>query len=137
MIILDTNVVSELMRVPDPRVRAWIDSVAPLDLVTTVITRAEIGYGIARLRPGRKRDDLRRRADALFAEIGDRTWPFDAAASDRYGELVAERERLGRPISVPDAQIAAIASARRAALATRNVVDFDACGIAVIDPWRG
>ena len=135
MIIIDTNVVSDLMRGGSPSVLSWLSTVADLDIHTTVITRSEIRYGVARLPVGRRRDDLQRRADALFADIADRTLPFDAAAADRYGLLVASREAVGRPISVPDAQIASISQVHRATLATRNVRDFEECGITVIDPF--
>ena len=75
------------------------------------------------------------RADALFSETQDRLLPFDAKAADRYGELVAARELAGRPMSVPDAIIASIAWVHRAAVATRNVRDFDNCGIQVMNPY--
>lgn len=135
MIILDTNVISEFMRGGGPAVIAWLTSVRREDLHTTVITRAEIGYGIARLPDGRRRDELRERARMVFAQIADRTMPFDAAAADRYGELVAMRERSGRPISVPDAQIASIAFVHRATVATRNIADFEDCGVDLMDPF--
>lgn len=137
MIILDTNVVSDLMRGGSAPVAQWLSTVAGPDLHTTAITRAEIAYGIARLPAGRRRDDLERAAGQLFTDIADRTVSFDTAAADRYGPLVAERERTGRPISVPDAQIASIALVWRASVATRNVGDFENCGVRVIDPWGG
>lgn len=135
MIVLDTNVFSALMAGNDDRVTAWLDTVVRHELYTTVITRAEIRYGLARLPDGRRRDDLTDRADALFNEITDRTLVFDTAAADRYGELVAARERSGAPISVPDAQIAGIAFIQRASIATRNVRDFRDCGVGLIDPF--
>ena len=135
MIIIDTNVVSQLMRGGDPAIGRWLAAVPGEDLHTTVITRAEIGYGIARLPDGRRRDELRDRARAVFAQIADRTMPFDVAAADRYGELVASRERSGRPISVPDAQVASIAFVHRATVATRNIADFESCGIELVDPF--
>lgn len=135
MIVIDTNVVSDLMRGGSASVLRWLSTIAGSDIYTTVITRSEIRYGVARLPVGRRRDDLQRRADAFFAEIADRTLPFDAAVADRYGPLVASRESIGRPISVSDAQIASIAYVQRAALATRNVRDFDECEITVIDPF--
>ena len=135
MIVLDTNVVSALMTARDDGVDAWLDTVPRQELFTTVITRAEIRYGLARLPEGRRRDDLTRRADALFDEVADRTLIFGLDASDRYGELVAARERSGAPISVPDAQIASIAFVHRASVATRNTQDFRNCGIDVINPF--
>ena len=101
------------------------------------MTRAEVRYGIARLPPGRRRDDLARRADALFLEIDERTLTFSARAADAYGQIVAERESTGRPIGVLDAQIAAIARVHRAAVATRNVADFQGCGVVIVNPYPG
>lgn len=135
MIILDTNVVSALVGRPQPQVTSWLSTVGGSELVTTTITRAEIRYGVERLPDGRRRDELRERTDAYFAAIADRTWAFDHLAADRYGELVAYREAMGRPISVPDAQIASIAFTREASVATRNAPDFVECGITAINPW--
>ena len=135
MIIFDTNVVSDLMRGGSAPVLRWLSTIAGPDIYTTVITRSEVRYGVARLPAGRRQDDLQRRADAFFDEIAERTLPFDAAAADRYGVLVAMREARGHPISVPDAQIASIAHVRRANLATRNARDFAECGINVVDPF--
>ena len=135
MIILDTNVVSDLMSRRSPPVMRWLSSVPAPDLHTTAITKAEILYGIARLPKGRKRADLQARADAAFAQMVERILPFDSAAADAFAGLQAERERIGRPISAFDAQIASIAVVRRAHLATRNVRDFDDCGLTVINPF--
>ncbi len=136
MIILDTNVISEFMRGGGPEVTRWLAGVSPGDLHTTVITRAEIAYGIARLPDGRRRDDLQERARSVFSQIADRTMSFDLAAADRYGELVANRERSGRPISVLDAQIASIAFVNRATVATRNTSDFEDCGVTTVNPFE-
>ncbi|VXB36077.1 type II toxin-antitoxin system VapC family toxin [Aeromicrobium sp. 9AM] len=135
MIILDTNVISELMRGGSAEITRWLASVRGDDLHTTVITRAEIGYGIARLPDGRRRDQLRGRARTVFAQIADRTLSLDVAAADRYGELVAARERSGRPISAPGAQIASIAFVHGATVATRNTADFADCGVDVVNPF--
>ena len=135
MIILDTNVFSDLMRGGSESVRQWLSTVPGSSLHTTAINRAEIRFGIERLPDGRRKVDLAARASALFDQIEDRTLPFDAAAADQYASIVASREASGRPISVPDAQIASIASVRRATLATRNVEDFVGCGIVVVDPF--
>lgn len=138
MLVLDTNVVSELMR-PQPAVAvlSWLAPHAPRELRMTVITRAEIRYGIARLPRGQRRAELQARADALFEDIGELTLDFDSRAADVYGLLVADRERQGSPISVPDAQIAAITLTREGELVTRNVTDFVGCGLVVHDPWAG
>ena len=136
MIVLDTSVVSAVMT-GDTSIDRWLDGVRPNELYTTVMTRAEIRFGLARLPQGRRRDDLRARADSLFSEIEERMLPFDQAAADRYGELVAARLEIGRPISTPDAIIASIASVCRATLATRNVRDFESCGLEIVNPYPG
>lgn len=135
MIVLDTNVLSDLMGGGSEAVRQWLSTVPGSSLHTTAINRAEIGFGIARLPDGQRKDDLATRAAALFDEVENQTLPFDAVAADRYASIVATREANGRPIGVLDAQIASIAAARRATLATRNVADFAACGIVVVNPF--
>lgn len=135
MIIMDTNVVSELMRAkPEPSVAAWAVATDP-QLFLTSLTVAEIRYGIARLPEGTRKQDITSAADRVFAAFSQRVVPFDIAAADSYGNLVTRCEGQGRPISVFDAQIAAVCHARGASLATRNVKDFEAAGIAVINPW--
>lgn len=136
MIILDTNVISALMNPEGSRLlEPWLDTVARYDLYTTSITRAEIRYGIARLPSGLRRTRIENSADALFADVEDRLLSFDSIAADRYGELVALRERDGHPISIPDAQIAAIAYVNRAAVATRDRAGFADSGVRVVDPF--
>ncbi len=137
MIVLDTNVLSELMRpVPDPAVAGWVASRPASELATTTVTQAEILHGIARLPSGRRRDALQRAAAAMFEEeFGDRVLPFDASAAPHYAALRASRERGGRPMSAFDAQIAAIARAHRATIATRDLGRFEGCGVPVVDPW--
>lgn len=135
MIILDTNVVSELMRPrPEPAVLSWLDAIVD-DVVTTAITVAEIRHGIARLPHGRRRSALTAAADRTFAPLEGHVLPFDALAALEYADAVADRERSGFPVSALDAQIAAIARDRSAALATRNVRDFAGTGVEVVDPW--
>ncbi|WP_166870896.1 type II toxin-antitoxin system VapC family toxin [Salinibacterium sp. ZJ450] len=134
MIVLDTNVFSALISADSSVLDPWLATVSGTDLFTTVITRAEIRYGLERLPHGTRRKDLAARADALFGEIADRLLVFDGAAADRYGALVASRER-GRPISVPDAQIASITFIHRATLATRNVKDFADTGVPVVNTF--
>ena len=134
MIVLDTNIVSALMA-GSAAVDPWLAVVPRHELYTTVMTRAEIRYGLARLTEGRRRAGLLERAEALFGETQERLLVFDAKAADRYGELVAGRECDGRPLSVPDGIIASIAWAHRASVATRNVRDFDGCGISVVNPY--
>jgi predicted nucleic acid-binding protein len=138
LIVVDTNVISELTRrVPAPEVISWIDSLAAADVATTAITAAELLYGVARLPDGRRKSELSAAVRALLSDdFGDRVLPFDEPAADRYAEIVSHRERLGRTISVADAQIAAICSATGATLATRNIDDFEASGIELLNPWK-
>ena len=136
MIILDTNVVSELMRpAGDPRVLSWMRETSEGDLATTAITVAEIEYGLARLPDGSRADALRTAASGLWESFATTILPFDVAAARNYGSLMAARDRAGRPTSAFDAQIAAIAKVHRAKVATRNVADFQGMGLKLIDPW--
>jgi toxin FitB len=136
MIILDTNVVSELMRPePAPGVASWVRERDSRELRTTVITLAEVRYGIARLPDGRRKEVLLAAADDVFAAFADQVLQVDAAAAEQYAVIASSRERAGRPISGFDALIAAVCRSRGAALATRNVSDFDGTGIELIDPW--
>lgn len=138
MILLDTNVVSEMMRPePEAAVLAWLRAQALRGLATTAVTTAEIRYGLARLPDGRRRRALEERFGLFLLRGFDRRiLPFDAAASEIYGEIVAGREREGLPIQVLDAQIAAIARCRGAVVATRDVSGFAGCGVEVVDPWE-
>ena len=137
MIVLDTNVLSELMRSnPSHKVSAWIAKQSASELCTTSITAAEIFYGIELLAKGNRRDRLLAAADAMFTEdLAGRVHGFDSDAARAFSKIAARRRRLGKPISHADAQIAAIALVRSATIATRNVGDFHDCGIEVIDPW--
>ena len=136
MIILDTNVVSELMRPePAPQVAAWIRDRDRPELRTTSVTVAEIRYGIARLPDGRRKQALLAAAGDIFRAFEDQVLPFDAAAAEHYAAIASNRERSGKPISGFDALIAAVCRSRGAALATRNLPDFDGTGIETIDPW--
>jgi toxin FitB len=139
MIILDTNVLSELMRPkPTPEVVAWIGKQPATELFTTSITEAEIFYGLELLTKGKRRDGLLTAAEAMFAEdLAGRIFGFESGAARAFSKIGAQRRALGRPISHADAQIAAIAQVRGAKLATRNVTDFAYCGLDVVDPWNG
>jgi toxin FitB len=136
MIVVDTNVTSELMRpAPSELVRDWVRGQPAEDLYTSAITVAEIRYGIERQSEGTRKIELRAAAVEVFGAFTDRVLAFDAAAAEQYALIVSRRERLGIPIEGFDAQIAAICRVHGAALATRNVADFRETGIAVIDPW--
>lgn len=137
MILLDTNVVSELMRpLPNAVVLRWLDAQTPDELATTTLTVAEIGAGLAVMPAGARQTDLRGRAAQLLTQgFGDRVFGFDMAAAAVYSSLFALRRNIGRPASGFDLLIAAIAHARGMAVATRNVADFDGCGLRLINPW--
>lgn len=137
MIILDTNVVSELMKpTPAQQVVEWVARCPAPTLHTTSVTQAEVLRGVALLPVGRRRTALATQARAMFEEdFKGRVLPFGADAAPVYAEIAAARQRAGRPISQFDAQIAAIARSCSAQLATRNVADFVDCGIVIVDPW--
>jgi predicted nucleic acid-binding protein len=137
MIVLDTNVLSELMRAqPNEAVLSWLDSQNAQNLKTTAVTVAELLYAIERLPQGRRKAGLHDAADAMLAdELAGRVIAFDENAARHYATLVAARDTSGRPISAADAQIAAICRQHEAVLATRNGKDFEETGVTVIDPW--
>ena len=138
MILLDTNVLSEFMRPrPAATVVAWLDKQPAGAVYTSAISRAEIELGLMLMPPGKRQEALSQAAWAMFAEeFNGRCLPFDEEAARHYARIVSARTRAGRPISVEDAQIAAIALARRMSLATRNTTDFEAIdGLEVINPW--
>jgi predicted nucleic acid-binding protein len=138
MIVLDTNVISELMRSqPHPAVFAWATAQARASLFTTSITCAEILFGIRALPDGKRRTALTEAAAAMFEEdLGGRILPFDAAAADRYSEIVVRRRLAGAPIEAFDALIAATASVAGATIATRDAGGFEGCGVPLINPWQ-
>jgi len=137
MIVLDTNVVSELMRAePTPAVLGWLQRSSGAGLYTTSVTIAEIRYGIARLPEGQRRESLHQAADEIFAAFPRQVLPFDLAAAIAYADVVTGRERRGNPIDGFDAQIAAICRSQAATLATRNTKDFIDTGIRIVDPWQ-
>lgn len=138
MILLDTNVLSELMRPrPDPRVVTWLDGFAQSEIWISAVTVAEIRLGLALLPNGKRRALLWDLAEQMFQEdFSERCLPFDCSAAAEYADIVARRTRQGRPISVEDAQIAAIARSSGLELVTRNVKDFSGIeGLTVFDPW--
>jgi predicted nucleic acid-binding protein len=137
VIVLDTNVLSELMRSqPATAVSAWAAAQARDELYTTSVSKAEILYGIAALPDGYRRTALAAAADAMFTnDFAGRVLAFDEVAAVHYAEIVAARRREGRPIEAFDAQIAATALAAGASIATRDTGGFAGCGLRVIDPW--
>jgi toxin FitB len=137
VIILDTNVISELVRrEPSPVVLRNLRRIPSNDLYTTAIAEAEIRFGLAILPRGRKHTALRNQLDLILKqEFAGRILPFDSAAAEAYAALVAARRAAGRPISVFDGQIAAITLIRGATLATRNLSDFRDLKFPLLDPW--
>jgi predicted nucleic acid-binding protein len=140
MLILDTNVLSEIMLpVPSPRVLSWWSQQRSREeLHITTVTVAEILFGIELLPHGKRHARLLAEAEAMFAEdFAGRIRPFDEEAARAFPQVAAGRRRQGRPITEFDAQIAAIARSRGAALATRNTADFEGCGVRLVNPWLG
>lgn len=137
MTLLDTNVLSELMKAnPAAPLVAWVGKQSASELSTSAITEAEIFYAIEMLPKGKRRGGLLAAAEAMFTEdFAGRVYGFESAAAREFSKIVAYRRKLGRPINHADAQVAAIARVRNAKLATRNATDFAECGIDVIDPW--
>lgn len=138
MILLDTNVISELMRpTPNPDVMAWVASQPQDMLCTASIVQTEILYGIACLPQGKRKTDLATAAAAMFAEdFGERILPYDSLAAPLYAEMVIRRRTAGRPIEAFDALIAATARAWGAAVATRDTDGFANLGLDLINPWN-
>ena len=138
MIILDTNVISEMMRSePNPIVFAWMAAQSRSTLSTTSITQIEVVYGIAALPAGRRRDALALAADAIFTEeLEGRILPLASSAASHYAEIVLARRIAGKPIEGFDALIAAIARAAQATIATRDIGGFEGCVVTLINPWE-
>jgi len=137
VIVVDTNVLSELMKPrPARRVVLWLNSQPTASLFTTSVTQAEILHGVMLLPEGRRRAAIEAAIQVMFEEdFAGRVLAFDSEAALPYARIASERRHAGRPISQFDAQIAGIAQSRGATVATRNVADFDGCGVTVIDPW--
>ena len=137
MIAVDTNVISELMKVqPDPTVLEWAGTVEDAELTVPVVVAAEVLRGLDRLPSGPRRVRLETALDAFFARLGDgRLLSLDARGAVEYAHVMTGRERAGRPMSTMDALIAATCRAHGASLATRNTKDFIASGVHLIDPW--
>lgn len=136
-IILDTNVVSELMNgANDPEFNAWVNSTPRESTFVTAITLGEMVFGVQNLPEGKRKRTLQRQADTVMDEFVKRTYDFNAMAAIEYGDIFAQRKRMGRPTGVQDAQIAAIARANNCVVATRNTKDFEGVGVPLINPWK-
>lgn len=138
MILLDTNVVSEVMKTqPAEAVVAWLNAQDSERLYVSAVTIGEITYGLRILPDGKRRSGLRERFERFVVLAFDqRVLAYDESAARVYGELMGDRKELGLPMSVPDGQIAAIARLNHMAVATRNVLDFEHCGIDVLNPFE-
>jgi len=139
MIVLDTNVVSELMRSsPDARVLHWFSGQSADDLHITAITMSEILYGIELISTARRRETVRAAAEKMFeAVFADRILTFEDRAARAFSQIASSRRRQGKPMADFDAQIAAIARVHGATLATKNPYVFEGCGVRLINPWEG
>ncbi len=137
MIVLDTNIVSEVMRpVPNAQVLDWLDTQLAETLYITSITWAELTLGLERMPAGKRKNNLVESLKTIRSEIfGDRILPFDEAAVAHYGTLMAMTQKKGQILGIPDGQIAAIAFAQRLTVATRDIAPFVAAGLKVINPW--
>jgi predicted nucleic acid-binding protein len=137
VIVLDTNVVSELMRArPADAVLDWVDRHPSHDVHLCAVTVAELLYGIGRLSDGRRKEELSALVETMLDDDFDhRVLAFDEIAARHYADIVVQREHLGRPISMADAQIAAICRSHDAILATRDAGGFEATGVELVDPW--
>ncbi len=137
MFLIDTNVISELMwATPAPSVLSWFSTQDPSTLYLSAVTEAELRTGIAILPAGQRREGLRAALDATIAEdFEGRILPFDTDAAKTYAEIASMRRAAGRPIADADCQIAAIARAGGATVATRNLRDFEGCGVDLVNPW--
>ncbi len=137
MIVLDTDVLSALMRRDHDRVAvAWLDQQPSESVWTTAITVFEVRFGLGQLAPGRRRRELEAAfARSLAEDFQGRVLPFDEDAAQEAADRAAERRAVGRPVDFRDIEIAGIVAARRASLATRNARHFEGLGIKVVNPW--
>ena len=139
MFVLDTNVVSELMRsAPHPVIASWVAERATSNLFLTAVTEAELRFGLAVMPLGKRRDGLAKGLERMLETgFANRVLPFDSGAARVYAGIAAARRRMGRPITQADCQIAAIVRSRGMAVATRNIRDFEDMGIDIFNPWDG
>ncbi|MCE1180497.1 MAG: type II toxin-antitoxin system VapC family toxin [Micrococcales bacterium] len=136
MILIDTNVLSELLRpAPDPQVLTWLAETDKRELATATPVMAELLLGVAALPAGKRRDTLAQAVATVLDSLAGRVWAFDEGAAAEYALIVMERRELGSPISTMDAQIAAIARSREAPVATRDVEGLACSGLTVVNPW--
>jgi predicted nucleic acid-binding protein len=137
VIVLDTNVIAELIKpAPAPQVLRWVDHQDSAELVITSITAAELRAGVVVIPRGRRRETIAKQIERLINDVfGGYILPFDSSSSSHYADIVAAGRRRGRPMSALDVQIAAICRQHDATLATRNITDFEAVKLPVVNPW--
>jgi len=136
MIVLDTNVLSALMRqTPDQQVIGWLDRQPRTSIWTTSITLLEVRFGLHIMAAGKRRSLLMEAFEAVLGKLGQRVIPFDVAAAQQTGDLMASRHKKGRPVELRDTMIAGIVLAQHATLATRNTAHFEDIAVSVINPW--
>lgn len=135
--LLDTNVLSELLRAaPEPAVLGWLAAQPADSLFVSAVTQVEMLLGARLLPAGRRRKQLEDALEAMFREdFAGHVLPFDGRCASSYADIVVARRERGRPVAQFDAQIAAISKTHRLQLATRNVADFDGCGLTIVNPW--
>jgi toxin FitB len=138
MILLDTNVLFELMKThPSKEVVSWMNQQPASMLAVSSVTEAELFCGIELLADGKRKEQLHAAVAAMFEEdFSGRVLSFDSATAHTFARIAVHRQQIGKPISQADAQIAAIAVTNKASLATRNIADFEGCGVKLIDPWN-
>jgi predicted nucleic acid-binding protein len=137
MIVVDTNIVSEVMRPqPDPTVIRWLNQQVAVRLYLTTITLAEVRYGLGLMPEGSRKQHLLNRFEAYVAEAFEgRILGFTEEAASRYADFMSYRRKIGLPMSMADGQIAAIAGVHHFSVATRNTKDFEQCGLGLINPF--
>jgi len=137
MILLDTEVISELMKKDgNINIQSWMDDIPAHRIFTSAISKAEIEYGVSILPVGKKKNQIGKLANSVLELFGDRILPFNTDSTRAFARIKSDREKIGRPISYADAQIAAIALQHGFKLATRNTADFQSIeGLELINPW--
>jgi toxin FitB len=137
VIVLDTNVLSEPLKTkPAPQVMEWLDKQGAETLFITVISRAELRFGVLKLPDSKRKNALAAQIERVFDLFRERTLDFDAAAAEKLAQIAAHCEKIGKRAVAPDAYIAACAAAQGFAVATRNARHFEHTGVRVINPWE-
>jgi hypothetical protein len=137
MIVLDTNVLSEPLKIqPYPKVLAWLDAQAAETLYLSTISYAELRFGVLKMPDGKRKNDLAAQIERVVELFKDRMLEFNVKAAEQLAQIGARSQKIGKPATAPDAYIAAIAAANGFSVATRNVDYFKHSGVPVINPWE-